>query len=170
MVASTTYPAYILVEDITGVSLPYGSYPNGSVPTLAIAADAWTSFIPTVTQGVSVTVTTNVAKYLKIGRLVRFYMDLAPSSNGTAGQQVIISGLPFAKAPSAFNFDHVGSGIINDGSATDDITGLVRFAGTTTTLQMLSTRANGPLGSVTFAAALTTGDRIIIEGAYEAAS
>lgn len=128
---------------------------------------AWTPWTPTLTQGVVVSKTVSRSVYMKIGRTVHLIVDLGPTSSGTAGQPIVISNLPFV---SAYAGGQVGTAKVFDASAGDDITGLVRFPGTNNTLNFLSTRANGVLGSVTFTAALTTSDQVAFHATYEAST
>ena len=52
---------------------------------------AWTSYTPTVTQGVAVSKTVTYAKYVKLGRTVIGNMLLAITSSGTVSTQITVT-------------------------------------------------------------------------------
>ena len=58
---------------------------------------AWTSYTPTIKQGVTLTKTTTYAKYVQIGKIVWGNVRLDITSAGTAGQQIRVE-LPIAIA------------------------------------------------------------------------
>ena len=126
----------------------------------------WTAWTPNVTQGNLLVGTGISCQVKKIGRLVHI-KGVWTYSSGTsvAGNKILIGNMTFA--PLVDSYGHVGSGSVFDSSAGDDITGLMRWDAATTSLQFLSTRANGVLGVVTMAAALAAGDNINFQGAYE---
>lgn len=87
--ASTTAPAYILAEDITGTLWPAGQ----SIGAGTIASEQWTDFIPTLTQSVTLTKTVTYARYIRVGRIVTAQVFMTITSAGTAGNPILV-GLP----------------------------------------------------------------------------
>jgi hypothetical protein len=59
---------------------------DGEVTLAKIAAEAWTSYVPTLTQGVEVTVTVTYSKYEQRGKTVTWNFWLAITTAGTSGQ------------------------------------------------------------------------------------
>jgi hypothetical protein len=51
----------------------------------------WTSFVPTWTQSATISKTVTYSRYIKIGRLVNWQFMLDPTSNGTAGNAVVLT-------------------------------------------------------------------------------
>ncbi len=129
---------------------------------------AWATWTPVITQSVNVTYTNNGAQYFKSGRLVHLRMNAAVTGAGTAANAVLITGLPFVAASTAFWVSGVGH--IFDSSAVDDFTGIARFTGVNNTIGFLSTRANGSLGAASFTAGLAASDQVDFTLTYEAAS
>ena len=129
---------------------------------------AWTSWTPTVTQSVSVTVTVTRAKYARYGRTIHWTCQLAVTGTGTAANPIYVS-LPVTAANGIDS--HGGSGYLYDSSAATFYPCVILGA-TTTTFQMLGTAATAPtLGAGGgFTAALASGDGITVAGTYEAAS
>ena len=75
------------------------------------SAGAWTAFTPTVTQGVGVTISVTYARYCVIGKLVLVQFRLGIQSAGTAGNAIVVNGLPVAAKNSGNNEDACGSAI-----------------------------------------------------------
>jgi len=150
-------------------TLADGDYPTAAIlNTYAMGeGGAWTSWTPTVTQSVSVTVTNTRSRYARYGRTIHFSLELTVTGSGTAANAVVFS-LPATAASSS---GVIGIGYIDDDSATARFAGRVALASTTTfVLQPTSTDVRGSLGSATFTAGLASGDTIKISGTYEAAS
>lgn len=74
----------------------------------------WQDWTPTVTQGVAVTVTVNYARYAVIGNTVVLACELTMTSTGTAGNTIIVAGIPIA--PNRTGNFCAGSGYISSGS------------------------------------------------------
>lgn len=131
--------------------------------------DAWTSYIPTLTQGATVTNTVVYAKYIKIGRLVIFSISLSVTGAGTASNAVLF-GLPVAASSSSGIA--LGSGIIFDVSAGLIYAGIPDLQTASTALAWpASTDGNASgLGARVFTAALASGDVVRFSGMYESAS
>lgn len=130
---------------------------------------AWTSFTPTLTQSVTVTKTVTYARYIKIGRLCAFYLNLAVTGSGTASNVVVI-GLPLTAGQTDSMI--IGSGFILDTSVSTLYTGTCSTASTTTfTMFPNSTDGNtNSLGARVFTAGLASGDSVRAFGIYETAS
>lgn len=148
-----------------GVSTSFARADHAHIFTNA----AWTDWTPTVSQNAALTFSIQYAKYIKVGRLVVLKAALTyTSGTAGAGTSVNIGGFPFQIASGA-ELPPLGTARILDASATDVFTG-IWTATSATASSIYSTRANGFLGVVSFTAALTTSDRIFLDGVYEATS
>ena len=131
---------------------------------------AWTSWTPTVTQSGSVTVTNTRSRYARYGRTIHFSLSLSVTGSGTSTNAVLVS-TPVTAAASTLV---IGTGWINDTSASTYYGGVAYLASTTTIALLPSaTNANGvALGQTGagFSAGLASGDLINISGTFEAAS
>jgi len=132
------------------------------------AASAWTTWTPTVTQGVSVTVTSGGCKYLKLGSLVMVRGAINVSTSGTAGSVIYIN-LPAALATvSSFGYMTLGSGSLYTGGRypfllmTNNSTTQLRLKSTTTT-------TDDVLGSGVFTGAIGSGNQIDFTAMWEVA-
>lgn len=128
-----------------------------------VANDAWTSYTPTLTQGVAVTKTVTYAKYQRVGRTIIVSMRLVITSAGTAGS-VLLAGLPIAAADA--------SGVVGSFRYFD--AGNTNFAGTacgstTTTVQFIVSSNGGSFGALPAITAANT-DVLQVSVTYEAAS
>lgn len=81
--------------------------------TLNTIGAQWETYTPTLTQGVTVSKTTVVARYCQFQKTVIVNIMLNPTSTGTIGSALTI-GLPIAAR--ANNNQIVGSGFIYDNS------------------------------------------------------
>ena len=137
---------------------------------LAGEGGAHTSWSPTVTQGVNVTVTNTRSTFARYGRTIHFSTVLTVTGSGTAGQFVNLS-LPTAGASGSARFA-AGSGHIRDVSATTNYPGLPYLVSTTVLRLVASTVTSNDsyLGATAFTAGLAVGDVIDITGTYEAAA
>ena len=128
---------------------------------------AWTSWTPTVTQSVSVTVTTSIGKYARYGRTIIFRTRLTVTGSGTASNLVAVS-LPVTAASSTGT---IGAAYIYDSSAALYYGGLVICA-STTSVNFVATSSDlgGFLGAAGFTAALAVNDVIEFSGTYESAT
>lgn len=73
------------------------TYPAGSVPNAALAAEAWTAFTPNVYQGGVVSLSTAAGKKLVLGKLIVASINITANGAGTTGQIIIVRGLPESK-------------------------------------------------------------------------
>lgn len=136
---------------------------------LAPFFSAFTSWTPTLTQTVAVTVTNNDSKYLKVGRLVIAYFNLTATTSGTAGGTVTLgfgsggTAAPTARATTSIT----GSYRFLDAGATNYVGTVI---GNTTTAVIFYKDADGnPLGP-TGSVQVTNND--VLQGfiVYESAS
>ena len=97
---------------------------------LKAIGDAWTSWTPTLSQGVSTNIakTVTYAKYVAAGKLIIATVKLAPTAAGTAGSAITIT-LPVTAATSAF---FMGSGAYQDASPATNYPALVYLNSATT--------------------------------------
>ena len=130
---------------------------------------AWTTWTPTVQQGVGVTVTVNHAVAYRSGRLIIASFRLTVTGSGTAGQGVGVS-LPENAARTSGN---VGYGGIFDTSATLSYTGIADLNSVNNQIVYSPTGlgvAPSVLGSAHFTAGLASGDIVTGNLIYEAAT
>lgn len=159
MAAASTFPAFILVEDITGAI-----WPDSSPVTVGLfASEQWIDFVPTITQGVALTKTITYARYQKLGRIVHAQVMVTITSAGTVSNPVFIS-LPVP--PANTHNGPCGSGLYQD-------TGTTIYSGTSvitsTGVALQSTAQVAYVGQApSFAAANT--DLVGYNITYEAAS
>jgi hypothetical protein len=164
LAASSTYPSFILVEDITGSVWPTGS----AVTAGMVASEAWTPWTPTFTN-VTVGNGTLVAAYMKIGRTVHYRLRLVLGSTSSVGTDPQFA-LPFAIFSGFSIIDVVGEGSLADSGTANwraqvwlDASGrgrVVYYSAAATAVQV----------SPTVPFTWTTGDAIVVTGTYEAAS
>lgn len=105
------------------------------------AIGVWTSYTPTVTQGVTVTATVNYASYVKINDLILANIDLTCTTSGTASTLITVS-LPVDAVP---NTGTIGSGLVFDSSGNDVI--LVTAARQSATALLLRSEATTNLST-----------------------
>lgn len=149
----TTLPQSALVPTL-GDQLVNKTYVDG--------LGAWTSFVPTMTQGVGLTFTTTYAKYCQIGKFVSVQMTLSNFSAGNAGA-LIVGG--FGTLPAAATSNFVGTYNWFDSGNTIFTGALV---GASTTSFQFSTSGYGSylatgLGGV----AMGAGDELRVAFTYE---
>jgi hypothetical protein len=133
-----------------------------------VAADAWTSYTPTLTQAATVTKTVTYAKYVQIGKTVIGSVFLTVTGAGTAANAVKL-GLPVTAATATSLV--IGPGYIFDTSAGFLYTAIGTLASTTDVqfLSLVNGAASQVLGSASFTAALAVGDLVLLNFSYEAA-
>lgn len=161
---SDPYQGQLIYETDTDSYVGRGA---GSVWQTVVPLGAWTSYTPTLTQSVAVTKTVTYAKYVRLGRIVHFMVDMTVTGTGTAGADVRMS-LPFTAAVSN---PTCGTGHIYDSSAVTIYNG-VSFLVTNALCAIWPSADGGPsaLGSRGFTAALAVNDLVRMSGTYEAAS
>ncbi len=124
---------------------------------------AWTSYTPTLTQGVALSKTVTYARYQRIGRLVIVVANLAITSAGTAATAVLV-GLPVAATAAAAV---VGSFRYLDAGTTVYVG--TAYGTSTTTVELLTNAQPNPLG-IAPAVTAASGDTVQIAISYEAAT
>lgn len=81
-------------------------------PLVAYTAPAdWT---PAIVQGVSVTATITLAKYIKVGKIVTLWVSLSVTGSGTTANDIVITTASLPIAPSSVNLGVLGSFRIYD--------------------------------------------------------
>ena len=113
---------------------------------------AWTSYTPTVTQGVAVSKTVTYAKYVKLGRTVIGNMLLAITSSGTVSTQITVT-TPVTAAQ-AGNIA-IGQAYFYDATRNVPLTGVL--SSTTAFSFMFPTPQGGYFGSAQYASPVIGG-------------
>lgn len=170
-------------DAIIAIETELGVAPSGSETTVKARLDritptlggltAWTTITITQLGSVPGTINSSGTRYQRIGRTVNCWFYVTAAGSGTASNVIVIGGLPFAPAVSAYNI--VGVGHINDASTGNLIhpAHLVIPTGTST-LHMWSSSIAGvaapALGTTAggYSAALASGDVITGQFTYEA--
>ena len=132
---------------------------------LKAIGDAWTSWTPTLSQGVSTNIakTVNYAKYVAAGKLIIATVKVSATAAGTAGSAIRVS-LPVTAATSNIV---AGSGRYDDGAT---LYAALAAIGTTTTIELNRADATftGSIGSDPNIA-VASGDVFYASFTYEAA-
>jgi len=132
--------------------------------------EAWTSYTPTVTQGVGVTCTVNYAKYARVNKIIHVSVALQFTSAGTANSSIVVS-LPVTAAAGTGAFGNsLGAGGFFDLSALAQYSGSVQQNGTTG-MSLYSDQASGGgsfLGQFP-AVTIANGDYMFLFATYQAA-
>jgi hypothetical protein len=132
---------------------------------------SWSTWTPTLVQGVTVTATVAAARYMKIGKMITGQVLLVATSTGTANNNIKVT-LPFA-ALTGNSFVITGGATIYDASTTLVYPGFSAVVdGTYFQLPVSSAIvANGGqyLGNNQFTLALASGDYVAFGFTYEVA-
>lgn len=130
-----------------------------------LTRDSWQNWTPTVTQGVAVGITVDYARYVVLANTVIVQARLAITSAGTAGNAIVIGGIPAAVAPvrGGTFLDVIGTMIVQDTGTAYYHGGLVS-SGVTNWVAMAH---NGAQIGVAPNFALANGDYIGIQATYE---
>jgi hypothetical protein len=85
-------------KTLTSPVLNTPTFSAGAVPLAALGSDvgSFIAFTPTLTQGVSVTLSQALGLYTRLGNLIIFNITITTSSAGTGGSEVVLGGLPVA--------------------------------------------------------------------------
>lgn len=129
---------------------------------------AWTGYTPTLTQSATVTKTVTYAKYTRVGRTIIGSVYLTVTGTGTASNAIKV-GAPVAAAATGLI---LGPAYVFDTSAALLYTAVATLS-STTEIQMLGTvngAATPVLGALGFTAALASGDLVLVNFQYEAAT
>lgn len=156
LVAGATFPAHILVEDITGGPDPIN--PD----------TAWTAYTPTLVQSGAVTKTVNSARYMRSGRTITAQVGLTCTGAGTAANAVQV-GLPVPAAST--NSFPIGTFYLAVTASPFNWVGIA-IPTNVNYVQGLVNQNTGFLGATGggFAGALAATNFVGIEVTYEAAS
>ena len=144
------------VNDITNAQINSAA----AIVLSKLASDAWTAYTPTYTASGSMTytsVTTNIARYIKIGRITFFELDASGTTGGTASTKLIAS-LPVTAAT---GYKIAGVSIVSDGGVLQ--MGFYEENSTTQIEVFVTTNQTTNWG-------LGASRRIIVNGYYESAS
>ena len=127
--------------------------------------DSWQDWTPTITQSGNVTVTVNYARYVVLAQSVIVRAKLTVTGSGTAGNAVVIGGIPTAIQPAnSGGLSIIGIGNIQD-SGTAQYVGAL-WANTASDWRLIAHNQTNFVG-VTPSFALANGDIIGFQAAYE---
>jgi hypothetical protein len=132
--------------------------------------EAWTSYTPTLTQGVTVTKTVQYAKYTIVNKIVFVSVALAITGAGTPNSVINIS-LPVTAATGGGSFGApIGAGGFFDLSALAQYSGTVGQNGTTSMWMFADiASAGGSLFGQFPAVTCANGDSVFFNAIYQAA-
>jgi hypothetical protein len=132
---------------------------------------SWSTWTPTLVQGVTVTATVTAARYMKIGKMITGQVLLVATSTGTANTNIKVT-LPSA-ALTGNSFVITGGATIYDASTTLVYPGFSAVVDGTyfqlPTSMGISANGGQYLGNTTFTAALASGDYVAFGFTYEVA-
>lgn len=131
--------------------------------TLQSIGAVWVDYTPTLTQGVTVSKTTVLARYCQIQKTVIVNIMMNPTSTGTIGSAIQV-GLPLAARTNSNQI--VGTGFIYDNSPQFNYN-VSSYLASTTTFSSLY-QGGSPFGTSPNLA-ITTGDQLQFIITYEAA-
>lgn len=126
---------------------------------------AWTSYTPSLQQGGNVSKTVTYARYIKLGRLVIAEVYLQVTGSGSSSTAIEV-GLPVTAAQSIVS---TGTFRVFDASVPTNRTGIAVLANTGEVSGLMDNVTNY-MGAAGFTAALASGDSVIVNVTYEAAS
>lgn len=132
------------------------------------ARSAWTAWTPAFTQGVSVSLSANTSKYLKIGSLAIVRCNVTFSSTGTTANNIFCT-LPAAIAHvSGLGYLMCGTGSLYTGGQYGFI---CKMNASTTQMSFKPTTTDTDyiLGSAVFSGALSSGNQLSFTGMWEVA-
>jgi hypothetical protein len=126
--------------------------------------NGWTTWSPTITQSNTPTKTTNDARYMRFGRLIIAYMDVAFTSSGTASNNIVctlpVTARTMGGTPAIGTFRYFDSGSTNHA-------GTAVYASTTTCVFVYDAFGSS-MGNTDFA--IANGDSLSVQFTYEAAA
>jgi hypothetical protein len=132
---------------------------------------AWTNYTPTLLQPGAITKTVNYARYARFGRTIIGGFYLSVTGTGTAANVVNVA-LPVT-AVGTNDLTFVGSGKIYDASSGFEYVSFCVLNSTTALKYQIANTAGAIqqfLGATGFTAALASGDVVVAQFQYEAAS
>lgn len=125
----------------------------------------WTPYTPSLQQGGNVSKTVTYAQYIKLGRLVIAEIYLQVTGSGSSSTAIEV-GLPVTAAQSIMS---TGTFRVYDASVPTNRTGIAVLANTGEVSGLMDNVTNY-MGAAGFTAALASGDSVIVNVTYEAAS
>lgn len=125
----------------------------------------WTSYTPSLQQGGNVSKTVTYARYIKLGRLVIAEIYLQVTGSGSSSTAIEV-GLPATAAQSIVS---AGTFRVYDASVPTNRTGIAVLANTGEVSGLMD-NVTDYMGAAGFTAALASGDSVIVNVTYEAAS
>lgn len=145
----------------------YDSQKINELSAFFLTTHPWQTWTPTVTQSGAVTVTVTYAKYIALAQTVILRAYLSVTGAGTAGNAIVIGGLPSPLAPA-----HTGTiSVIGTGQIQD--TGTAQYVGSLVAVGAadlrIMTDGNSTYAGVTPSFALASGDIISFMASYERA-
>lgn len=123
------------------------------------------NYVPTLTQGATITKTPEFAVYARTNGWAYAQVSLSVGSAGTAANQIIV-GLP-PLVPTSYR--NLGSGAVFDASTGLWYNGVAVYQ-SATTCTIIPNAANTGLGQSSFTAALASGDLVMLNLAYRTSS
>lgn len=137
-----------------------------------LGVDAWTDYIPSLTQSGAVTKTVTTAKYSRVGRLITVEFALAITGTGTANNSIQM-GLPVTASAAAINATATGKFFFIDQSTGQWYTGVCGpTTGGNAAIFIVGGNSTATLGQTGggFTAALANADSLRGSLEYEAAT
>lgn len=128
-----------------------------------VEVPGWVSWTASLNQGVAVTISAQLCKYYIVGKLAIVKIAIVPSSAGTSGQPIVVSGLP-TEAQTSDIGRVAGGGMIVD-TGTSNHVGVIYIAGANDI--RLSEHQGNYAGQAPFAFGLANGDYISYIATYE---
>lgn len=160
--SAITVPVDGMLAAITGSDAL--SYYDGAAWNQIGPLAGWTTWTPTITQSSTPTKTTNDARYMRVGRQIIAYMDVAFTSAGTASNDIVctlpVTARTMGGSPSIGSFRYFDAGNTNR-------VGTVIYA-STTTAKFVYDGFGGHMGNTDFAIANTDTLSLVLN--YEAAA
>jgi hypothetical protein len=168
---STSYPSGLdsyttKVDGVDDVMASHINNPQDAIVAIetnlgadADATDGYEAWTPTITQGVAVSVTIDVSKVKRIGNTCHLTMKLTCTSAGTAGQPVIIGGIP-TPAETVAGY-YMGLGTYDPAAGADQFFAVYAVTATSWRFRNLATGANFGLADT-----LANGDQLGFDLTY----
>lgn len=120
------------------------------------------SFTPTLTQSASVTASTAAGRYFRLGSWVFYTVRLVASSSGTAGNAIVIGGLPVAAADTSVA---AAPGWANFTRSSNPVYPLAAHWNTSTSVRFFANAGTNVFG-INPAVTLASGDEMNVTGFY----
>ena len=153
-----------IYETDTSLSYTY----SGSAWVQTGNLGAWTTFVPTLTQGGTVTKTDAYCRYSRVGRTITASANVSATGTGIGGIGVSF-GLPVAATSSLANGSRIGIFHIYDASTATRYAGHAEINSASTVACVTDVTTNNIWGAVP-SIALAWTDQLSITVTYEAAS